>query len=304
MSLPVPIRVIIFNMLGQQTQVELTDLTLVSKQVYEDCKRPGIEWKIIPTIEIRPRKQQGDDKIRGRIFMRNLTRHLQNNETNKKLQCYLHVRMKNIHKFNVEFGRNNDELFEVTKGIQLDGVLSLDISSSSARRIHFKNSFPLALSNILPNLHEINISNLDLYCGSLSKISRNCPLLEKVIWNYINKASHVYLNGHGMHMCNNLKEIHMNDSVLFCSTPYKGQMSNLTNPAFNNRFIFHRCCNALERVSIRNTRCYGNVLISIPQNALIKFVRNVPSLRWFRSDLTQENIDMLQLERPGIELLH
>ena len=96
----------------------------------------------------------------------------------------------------------------------------------------------------------------------------------------------------------------MNDSVLFCSTPYKGQMSNLTNPAFNNRFIFHRCCNALERVSIRNTRCYGNVLISIPQNALIKFVRNVPSLRWFRSDLTQENIDMLQLERPDIELLH
>ena len=121
MSLPVPIRVIIFNMLGQQTQAELTDLTLVSKQVYEDCKRPGIEWEIIPTIEIRPRQQQRDDKIRGRVFMRNLTRHLQNNETNKKLQCYLHVRMKNIHKFNVEFGRNNDELFEVTKGIQLDG---------------------------------------------------------------------------------------------------------------------------------------------------------------------------------------
>jgi hypothetical protein len=96
----------------------------------------------------------------------------------------------------------------------------------------------------------------------------------------------------------------MNDSDLFCSTRYKGQISNLTNPTFNNHFIFHRCCKALERVSIRNARCYRNVLICIPQNALIKFVRNVPSLRWFRSDLTQENIDMLQLERPDIELLN
>jgi hypothetical protein len=206
MSLPVPVRVTIFNMLGQQTQEELTDLTLVSKQVYEDCKRPGIEWKIIPTIEIRPRQQQGDDMIRGRVFMRNLTRHLQNNETNEKLPCYLHVRMQNIHKFNAEYiGQNDDELFEIAKSIQLDGVLSLDISSLSARTIHFTNSFPLALSNILPNLLEINISNLDLYCGSLSKISRNCPFLEKVMWNNVNEASHVYLNGHGMHLCNNLK---------------------------------------------------------------------------------------------------
>ena len=40
------------------------------------------------------------------------------------------------------------------------------------------------------------------------------------------------------------------------------------------------------------------------QNMLIKFVRNAPpSLKWFRSDLTQGNIDMLQSERPGIELV-
>lgn len=41
------------------------------------------------------------------------------------------------------------------------------------------------------------------------------------------------------------------------------------------------------------------------QNALIKFVRNDPStLRYFRSDLTLENTNMLRLERPGIELLY
>jgi hypothetical protein len=44
--------------------------------------------------------------------------------------------------------------------------------------------------------------------------------------------------------------------------------------------------------------------ITFTQNALIKFVRNAPSsIRWFRSDLTLENMNMLRMERPGIELL-
>ena len=40
-------------------------------------------------------------------------------------------------------------------------------------------------------------------------------------------------------------------------------------------------------------------------NALLKFVRNAPStLRWFRSDLTPDNMTTLRLEQPGIELLN
>ena len=38
---------------------------------------------------------------------------------------------------------------------------------------------------------------------------------------------------------------------------------------------------------------------------LIKFVRNAPpTLRWFRSDLTSDNMEMLRMERPEIELLN
>jgi hypothetical protein len=68
---------------------------------------------------------------------------------------------------------------------------------------------------------------------------------------------------------------------------------------------------ALECVSIRNAKWGSNNVTAVnrnlnevPQNAPIKFVRSVPSLRWFRSDLTQENMSMLQLERPEIELLN
>jgi hypothetical protein len=67
----------------------------------------------------------------------------------------------------------------------------------------------------------------------------------------------------------------------------------------------------LERVSIRNAYWYmdnvGHVAdhFIVPQNVLIKFVRNAPpSLCWFRSDLTPENMNMLRLERPDIELLN
>ena len=70
--------------------------------------------------------------------------------------------------------------------------------------------------------------------------------------------------------------------------------------------MFHKCCKAIERVSIRNARqSYEYTHSKISQNKLIKFVRNAPpTLRWFRSDLTLNNMTMLRLERPGIELLN
>ena len=42
----------------------------------------------------------------------------------------------------------------------------------------------------------------------------------------------------------------------------------------------------------------------IPQDILIKFVRNSPSLQWLRSNLTQENMTMLRTERPEIEFVN
>jgi hypothetical protein len=39
----------------------------------------------------------------------------------------------------------------------------------------------------------------------------------------------------------------------------------------------------------------------LPQEALMKFVRHTPTLRWFRSDLTAENIAILKEERAEVE---
>jgi hypothetical protein len=76
----------------------------------------------------------------------------------------------------------------------------------------------------------------------------------------------------------------------------------------NDIFMFHYCCNGLERVSIKNARYRdyedGQEMIRLlPQTVLIKFARNAPRLRYFRSDLTQANIMMLRMEKPEIEFV-
>jgi hypothetical protein len=68
-----------------------------------------------------------------------------------------------------------------------------------------------------------------------------------------------------------------------------------------------------ERVFIRDAKFENTFVLNsndeppevIPQNILIKFVRNAPlSMRWFRSDLTPENMQMLRLKRPDIEFFN
>ena len=148
---------------------------------------------------------------------------------------------------------------------------------------------------------------------ALRNFSRRCPHLEKVTWNNIDMYVFVKLNGDDMRFSNigNLKEITMDNSNLCCSSADRGIDKMLALRNHRDTFLFHRCSNALESVSIRNVKCFStkfnyrnSYLFMLPQSALIKFVRSVPSLRWFRSDLTPENMDMLRLERPEIELLN
>ena len=74
----------------------------------------------------------------------------------------------------------------------------------------------------------------------------------------------------------------------------------------SNIYLCHKCSKRLERVSFKSAK-YQNTFEwmtfdAIPQNVLIKFVRNTPTLKWFRSDLTHhENIAMLRSEQDQQE---
>ena len=109
----------------------------------------------------------------------------------------------------------------------------------------------------------------------------------------------------------NMKEIIMDDSA--SDGGCRQRLADLKNDRYKHIFLFHKCrSTVLERVSIRNASFKYNLnydrfekTVFVPQNALIKFVQNAPSsLKCFRSNLSQENMDMLRSERPGIEILN
>jgi hypothetical protein len=58
----------------------------------------------------------------------------------------------------------------------------------------------------------------------------------------------------------------------------------------------------LERLSMKNVTWHfggiGDKEAPLSQEAIIMKVRPTPSLRWLRSDLTEEYVAMLQKERP------
>ncbi|OEU14230.1 hypothetical protein FRACYDRAFT_240764 [Fragilariopsis cylindrus CCMP1102] len=167
---------------------------------------------------------------------------------------------------------------------------------------------------------------------------KDCTRLEEITWNnnYNEETCNIYrdnkgciqLNGYEMRRqltrlkFDHLKDIEFDD-CLFVVDPIPMNLTpvdrvnimDLIDPrqiefykASNGIHMFHYCSNRLERVSIRNARYRYRYHVDgievtpfLPQEVLIKFVRNAPYLRYFRSNLTQENIAMLQREKPAIE---
>ena len=183
------------------------------------------------------------------------------------------------------------------------------------------------------------LSNFCYKCSQLERITWNNNNQN----HHDCDTSFLDMNGYDMKASHGLKELYMDHSVFYCSerqfqryTTINLKQERETNANSNNNsnnsghgFLFSYSSKKLERVSIRNakyTNITTNVVSSstnhvenndneiatgtiitnqIPQEALIKFVRNVPSLRWFRSNLSKENIAMLKKERPNeIQLIN
>jgi hypothetical protein len=312
-GLPTPIRIHIFNYLGH-TQEELTNLTLASKSVYEDCKHPGIKWKIISIFKINP-------NLGGSIhqLLLNLDGHVSNNGTVIKFRRYSDMIVNDINKFDKPM--SPFEIDRMTENLQMNNILSLDISLPSPGS-SVSRSLSHALANILPNLQKVNLSNTYVNFAILRIFSSICSHLEKITYHNLKSLACFDIFAAPLRDSKNLKELFMDDSVFCCTTQIKNSISDLNDPEINHIILFYYCFQhkALERISIKNSKicivenlydeeeAYIAQVETIPQNALIKLVRNAPStLKWFRSDLTQANINMLQEERlrlgkPKIEL--
>ena len=212
----------------------------------------------------------------------------------------------------------------------------------------------LALSLLVPNLREIDMSYLPLTSLGVAWIAENNPKLERVRWN----RSLIWpINHHAydiLRACRNLKELYIDDArLLFGPSRHRHRRrrrlrrrqrqdqleleQQIRNGIVNENEIRDRNVDnndrdihnedeedarnhtsalwtslienvqSLVRVSCRRARWYNqnSKFTTIGeteegQESLMKFVRSAGSLKWFRSDLTDENVAILRKERPDV----
>ena len=291
---------ILINIMSYADPETIRLLCCVSKQFYDlITNNPGLEHnRVIPLLQISPAEDQEDDKGRQGRLLKQLDRN------QNRLHHIRAMKVINPNQFRYS---HCDELSRLVNTLQqrFTGVVALDLSSLRFTKTVFTNCFFLAtLRAMLPNLREIDLSSSNIQSHQLEEFAEECSRLEKITYNHSSGDSHLSMDGKHMNPAKNLKEIYMDDSSLFApiySVSTIAVFSDLENNKYSNIFLFHKCSKGLERVSIKNlTRRTGYGLeqkSTVPQNVLIKFVRNTPTLKWLRSDLTQDNIEMLQSEQ-------
>lgn len=218
-----------------------------------------------------------------------------------------------------------EELQELASRVSFEDITSLDMSVTSEideENPHGADSLnrvlprclPWLLSAVLPGLVELDFSNLHGgpvnegdYISELSLFNAShCPNIRKISWH--NRVGGCYfLRGRDLKSLGNLSELYM-DNIL-CDWKFDKQFAPLINQFFEEdsiiqRFFFFACNDSLERVSLKGGRylTMSREQREFPQWALMRFVRRTPTLKWFRSDLTEESIEMLLEERPEITL--
>jgi hypothetical protein len=152
----------------------------------------------------------------------------------------------------------------------------------------------LAISLLVPNLKQIDMSYLPLTLLGIDWLLQNNQNLETIRWN----RSVIWpINGDAcdhIKSCANIKEIYLEEArILFCDDDWD-QEELWTCLAEN--------CQDLKKVSVRGAKYHYKATgtAPIPQESLIRLVRCSPSLRWFCSDLSEDNIAILQKERPTV----
>jgi len=305
---------LLLRTMGYMDNDTLMMMCLVSKQINKLIKNgEGMERQLIRVFELLPLGENQDNHwgVKGiQLFLSNMNRYWQDGTKRRMLQGYQHMKIYDPLKM-VAFHTDFNELAKLVSPLRMTGIVDLDISSPVPNETISNCALVHLVALLVPNLRKLDISNLCTDQDVVKKLSQRCPHLEVLK----NDFGFFPADGRFLKSFKNLKELYL-DGGTICFTAdidEERRMADMEN--YPNEFIFHELCknNPLERVSIGHARSrpflrdrYNAAEFDpIAQNVLINFVRNAPStLVWFRSDLSTENIRMLQLERPGIELVN
>lgn len=218
-----------------------------------------------------------------------------------------HLRIENAASIHVG-GGSHDQLycFDEPDGL-LERVLEIDISCHGQADQIINQHAIHALLQLVPNVKNIHLSGSKVRNHEIPNGGapfRHHTNLTRLTWS--NAHQSIFFDGFGiLDPSGLLPELYVDECCFISIYDKKG-----TKAAYESAELPYTtllgCGRGLRRVSIKNATWYSRnrpaESFPVSQEMLIKMVRNphLRSLRWLRSDLTPENMAMLQRERPEV----
>jgi hypothetical protein len=309
---------------------DLNNFSLVSKQCYNIRCHQYLDQTRSGTICLDGSGVKSTIELMEKVKEKQWHKCFQGNRRHLRLQGLNHI-SSDIKSIDGAFVRKCSPLKEVTSLDCSERQRYLRSGSGVAAPSSWLNRYEdyvdkgfahgLALSLLVPNLKEIDMSLTSLTSLGVAWLAEHNPNLECIRWNHsliwpINHHAYDILRA-----CRNLKELHIDDARLLFTPPRRTRRTaeiNLDHNAGENDnnqnndnaaeldveemwTSLAESSQNIERVSCRRSKWYQNSKFrTFSQESLMRFVRNAPNLKWFRSDLTAENIAILKEERPNI----
>jgi hypothetical protein len=208
---------------------------------------------------------------------------------------------RSVTSLKIVWSSSNDGLSEVPegqaeplrKGFVVKGVSSLILLTDCC-----EEAVELAVNVLVPLFPDLR--QLDCSPDSVPESKYWTGVFDRVghlFHSLTRRRGRLLYGGAQLNRFKNVTNVYLDDS-LFHYDPTQS-----SEGARRGMDIFRDCGLTLERVSVKNVQYQsGQVgrIRALPQRGLIEFVRSAPSLKWFRSDLTPQNVAMLQQERPDV----
>jgi hypothetical protein len=288
--MPKPIRPRCFSVLGKEPRLrilgflgpdDLAEAAVVSRQFRDDCRYESLPKERPAVIRIPPDCPIEDRLQRiGTCLIKMAKATLPDGR--RKFQNFSRLRVVDTHQqFDDPYS-----LWYPPSDFRIPEIMSLDWSGEDQGWCYrsLETSEYSLLAPMLPNVREVDFSHSRTACCRTLYELRS-DRLEKVTWH--GHWCRLPLSGYCLINCPKIRELCMDGAC------FNARLGDLLLVSLQDR---------LARVSIRGAH-YAEWEVNpkpIPQSMLIRFVRNAPNLRWFRSDLTSENVVMLQRERPDV----
>jgi len=187
----------------------------------------GMETKLVRIFELSaPEKKNEDSRRSIRRFVSNMNQYFQNVTKTRILQGFQHWKVREMKEFNNNKGFVLDrELTRLIQNIRMVGIVSLDMSSPVSIACEY-GGLHRAISFMVPNLQQLDLSHTMMSASILEEFAARCPRLQIIRWNNNREqtlkrlsSGNLYTRLHhisddNLQSMNNLKELYLDNWCL------------------------------------------------------------------------------------------